>query len=1129
MMVDLVLPSPTELGAIAPVLGPWFSDASITLNEANEHLGVGVTIPVDHGWLPPATGLLSFFVTKSAADRPYGLAHLRRPNGQPAFDDDRVVALFRLLPEVETALERMMRYVPTVTHPPAAPPEADSPIPDEATRPRIRYLALELNLDTGDSTNVLNTLAGSAATDGLIAPSIPSYVTSNLGASERPAARARYLGFKLEAGQLDNAAQPIADRKRPGRFDLAATGPITPDNYEFLLKFPTTTSSITRTVTLYAFDWTGQPVDPGAVAAWWAYLANHVYDNLWAAGLPSPQRTVSVSGNNRLVYLTDLHGNPLANTHPLMSRLNATHVVPVSSSSPEVTPLRRNTATDGSGLPVRLTFDDPPLASEPDGAPFPRVGAMPTGRLVEELDLWPGWGDFSDLTRDFVQVALVDLEFHLVGQARVAPSGANEVTTRRAADQARGTTRVNIAPTTGPVFQKTIDEAAAAMLEVFDGPDTTQFVAQGLDRDFGPWGVWPLLPDVAVPTSLPDFGGTIPADSQPLLTSDGRTVGVVHPLIGGGDENHDGVLVEFAFDTAFTDMWVRIWEGLFDVEKAERRRGDGGGCRVAATGRCFVALQLPQRTGLAAAPMGLDLVLKTATGRWFVLDLRFEPPAPASGDPLSLTSASGDLFVCETGTLATAATLTNLPSGGHLVALPDGPRLHPALINPASIPPQAYRASTLVRRISGGDRFILTAPAFSAAPDGAVQDSFAADIPVNRLPRLGRGRPTDTISIEATDVEIHAPGSPLAGMERLEYAAANLGATAARAALATTPALGRYHEFFPHQDGHPGMPGTREHHGMGIRLNGPAALLVAEYLRDRRYRLTFELLEDAWNNQFSQLPPPTDSNHWVALLRTEGRGVEGESLPQQIGDIPIPMLQSIPLLAMLADPLTGVTGDAVDWVRDGIPTSGLSGDLLSFVNALNRVLSGLRSSIPTTLEQSVLSTARALDRRLQGVLGPLEGLVSLIAAVKRARHFIYVETPAFDSNPVGQGDSALNLFGTIRERMQSHAGLKLLMCIPLEYGVGIPTPMHRVRNQALQAALDDLRSNVPYFDQRVALFSPNAGPGRSLYLSATTVIIDDVYALTGTTHLWRRGLSYDQSLKLCASARPLPYVNYEWS
>jgi hypothetical protein len=49
-------------------------------------------------------------------------------------------------------------------------------------------------------------------------------------------------------------------------------------------------------------------------------------------------------------------------------------------------------------------------------------------------------------------------------------------------------------------------------------------------------------------------------------------------------------------------------------------------------------------------------------------------------------------------------------------------------------------------------------------------------------------------------------------------------------------------------------------------------------------------------------------------------------------------------------------------------------------------------------------------------------------------------------------------------------------------------------------------------DRRVAVFSPGAGAGRTLRLASTSVVVDDVYALTGSTHLSRRGLSFDSSL-----------------
>lgn len=65
----------------------------------------------------------------------------------------------------------------------------------------------------------------------------------------------------------------------------------------------------------------------------------------------------------------------------------------------------------------------------------------------------------------------------------------------------------------------------------------------------------------------------------------------------------------------------------------------------------------------------------------------------------------------------------------------------------------------------------------------------------------------------------------------------------------------------------------------------------------------------------------------------------------------------------------------------------------------------------------------------------------------------------------------------------------------------------------------------------VARSSPAADPGRSRSLASTTVVIDDAETLTGTTHLWRRGLSFDSPFAAAvfdaalAPGRPDPTAN----
>src|SRR5690606_28900273 len=77
---------------------------------------------------------------------------------------------------------------------------------------------------------------------------------------------------------------------------------------------------------------------------------------------------------------------------------------------------------------------------------------------------------------------------------------------------------------------------------------------------------------------------------------------------------------------------------------------------------------------------------------------------------------------------------------------------------------------------------------------------------------------------------------------------------------------------------------------------------------------------------------------------------------------------------------------------------------------------------------------------------------------------------------------------------------------------GAPAELQRVRDQSVAAALTAMASGDGTRAERFVAFTPAAGPARSLRLAATTVVVDGVLAVGGTTHLWRRGLSFDSSL-----------------
>ncbi len=109
------------------------------------------------------------------------------------------------------------------------------------------------------------------------------------------------------------------------------------------------------------------------------------------------------------------------------------------------------------------------------------------------------------------------------------------------------------------------------------------------------------------------------------------------------------------------------------------------------------------------------------------------------------------------------------------------------------------------------------------------------------------------------------------------------------------------------------------------------------------------------------------------------------------------------------------------------------------------------------------------------------------------------------------------MWDALKNRMDAVPSLRVILCIPVAPFPGSPNDMTRVRNGKLLEAIQNLQAGtgsagVALRSQRAVFFSPSAGPRRNLRIAATTVIVDDVYALTGTTHLWRRGLTFDSSL-----------------
>jgi hypothetical protein len=342
---------------------------------------------------------------------------------------------------------------------------------------------------------------------------------------------------------------------------------------------------------------------------------------------------------------------------------------------------------------------------------------------------------------------------------------------------------------------------------------------------------------------------------------------------------------------------------------------------------------------------------------------------------------------------------------------------------------------------------------------------------------------------------------PFPSQERLEVAAWWTETNDVRAAVGAANLLSRSHEILPTDAGFPGSPGGEETHGTGVRLQGPAAVLAAEYVLDRTAGITgtkpISGIDDIWirsepalafeasKTTFSPVAA-TGSNPWASVLKTNAVAMEGLPGAAQAAN------------ALNAYPLSTVPNQLATWLNN-------VGSSLGAGNIGTQLQNQLGTSLDTMF--------RALDRRLKtGLEGAREPAFSLDAALQRAQDFVYVETTAFDNHDHGPTTSdRLSIFNRLKTALTSNPGLQVIICVAAQPPTGFPKGYGEIRDDEIVLAVRDLRTAAA---DRVAVFAPGAGAGRSVRFASTTVIIDDAYALTGTTHLSRRGLTFDSSLSV---------------
>jgi hypothetical protein len=147
---------------------------------------------------------------------------------------------------------------------------------------------------------------------------------------------------------------------------------------------------------------------------------------------------------------------------------------------------------------------------------------------------------------------------------------------------------------------------------------------------------------------------------------------------------------------------------------------------------------------------------------------------------------------------------------------------------------------------------------------------------------------------------------------------------------------------------------------------------------------------------------------------------------------------------------------------------------------------------------------------------------ALRRALRHARELVYIETPLLAPTSHGDGGppdprAGVDLFTVLAARLDEEPRLRVVILVPRTppFVAGYePWSMFFYAGrtevaQTLQLAGGDLPVPGGGTRPRVVVAHPVGAPGRPLVIRTTTVIVDDVWLITGSSSLSRRGLTFD--------------------
>lgn len=380
------------------------------------------------------------------------------------------------------------------------------------------------------------------------------------------------------------------------------------------------------------------------------------------------------------------------------------------------------------------------------------------------------------------------------------------------------------------------------------------------------------------------------------------------------------------------------------------------------------------------------------------------------------------------------------------------------------------------------------------------------------------GGPSAALSLLSEGTPRDAPRLP--GMARRELIVAGRSGIAWSAVVSGGRLTPEMHHASPRL-GAPGGAGGRETQAVGAATSGG--------------RLAFDLARAAFRRTtdvISRVDALTTAT-WDEPAAATGGGFAGAVLQTVAAACESPELALLRTFGIIdpASPNLPRTFDELvatlkQWLQQLVANSGAPSALVTRADALIAELDDLRDNAPADESRRERIFNELLREVAASGWGRRDTQWALAGALERAERFIYVETPGVSPTAApGATDAyARDLFEVLTTRMNDNPALHVVVCTPEEpdypFGFNPFSDDERKRRRDALLALPTANVADPV-GNRVVAFHPVGFPGRPSRLESTTVIVDDVWALVGSSTLRRRGLTFDGSTDLVVTGQDL--------